>query len=292
MNTAWSDLMIMPDSQESQHASRERAMHGQVGPHHAVPILHRAAFSHGALPDLQQGLSGFSPGRIQALQQVLAGWTQQGATRPGPSQQMHSFWSQSLIGLLLGFIEASGKEQQMRKRQTPLLAQSLDLLLHDGHGLLLQVLQQGKLRFQFLLTLAAAQHPCLLMRSEYHDVQQAWQFLRQMANGRSSVPGLSGALLVCSDVRQRRSSTGFLALSHPLGLSLDDRQAVLHLVPGSIATPLDWGSGLQHMPDIALVVLQPLHLVKCFLNSSPSITDTALAEQSLLVQIPPHQRPT
>src|SRR5712691_1193594 len=115
MNTAWSGLMIMPDSQESQHASRERAMHGHVGPHNAVPILHRAAGSHGALPGMQQGVSGFSPGRIHALQQVLAGWTQQGATLPGPSQQMHSCWSQSLLGLLLGCIEVSGKEQQMRK---------------------------------------------------------------------------------------------------------------------------------------------------------------------------------
>src|SRR5207237_7585858 len=37
---------------------------------------------------------------------------------------------------------------------------------------------------------------------------------------------------------------------------------------------------------------QSLHLAKRFLNSSSSITDTALTAESLLTQIPPDQRPT
>src|SRR2546426_766463 len=45
------------------------------------------------------------------------------------------------------------------------------------------------------------------------------------------------------------------------------------------------------MPDVALVAVQSFHLAQGVLNGSSSITDTALAEKSLLVQIPPHQRP-
>src|SRR5436305_4861621 len=77
MHTAWSDVMIMPDGQERQHASREGAMHGQMGPHDAVPILHSTAGTHRAAPSVQQSLSCFSPSRINALQQCLGAWTQQ-----------------------------------------------------------------------------------------------------------------------------------------------------------------------------------------------------------------------
>ena len=118
------------------------------------------------------------------------------------------------------------------------------------------------------------------------------QFLRQIAYGLRDVLGLSYAFLVFNDVGRRRPSTGFLSLSHSLSLSVDHRQTVLQLVPGPLTAPLDLGSHMQHMPDISLVALQPLQLAERFLNGSPSITDTALAEQSLLVQIPPHQRPT
>src|SRR6266702_3974128 len=140
MQTAWSHVMIMPDGQESQHASRERAMHGQMGPHDAVPILHGEASTHGALPSVQQGLSFFSPCRIKAIQQLLGGWTQQDATLPCPGHQMNGAWSQALTRLLLGLIEVGSKEQQMRKRQPQLLCQRLDVLLQSGQGLLSQLL--------------------------------------------------------------------------------------------------------------------------------------------------------
>ena len=77
--------MIMPDRKPRQHASREGAMHGQMGPDNTMPILHGTTGSHGLLPPVQQSLSLFSPCRIKALQQVLDGWTQQGA-RP------RAFW--------------------------------------------------------------------------------------------------------------------------------------------------------------------------------------------------------
>src|SRR5260370_37593581 len=99
MKPARSHVMIMPDSQQSQHASREGAMHGQMGPHDAVPIFYGTTGSHGALPPMQQGLSRLSPCRIKVIQQVLGGGTQQGATLPCPGQQMNSAWSHLLLGL-------------------------------------------------------------------------------------------------------------------------------------------------------------------------------------------------
>ena len=50
MNAAWSHLMIMRDSQQSQHASRERAMHRQMRPQDTMPILDSATGSHGVFP--------------------------------------------------------------------------------------------------------------------------------------------------------------------------------------------------------------------------------------------------
>src|SRR5260221_538100 len=291
MQTAWSHTMIMPDGQESQHARRERAVHGQMRPHDAVPILHSAAGTYSALPSVQQGLSCFLPGRIKAIQQVLGGWTQQGATLPCPGNQLHGAWSQALTRLLLGLIEVGGKEQQMRKRQTQLLCQGLDLLLHRGHSLLWQFLQQGQQRFQFLLTSCAAQHPCLPSRTQHHDVEQGLQFLPEIAQRLGDILRSCDAVFVFSYVGRRRPSTSFLYLGHPLSLSLDDRQAILQLVQSTITAPLDLRSGMQHMPDIALLAGQSVHLAQGVLNGSSSITDTALADESLLVQIPPHQRP-
>src|SRR5258708_2637847 len=110
MQTAWSDVMIMPDGQERQHASREGAMHGQMGPHDAVPILHSTAGAHSALPSVQQGLSCFSPSRIKALQQFLGAWTQQGAALPCPGKQINGPWTQSLTRLLFLHIDVARTE--------------------------------------------------------------------------------------------------------------------------------------------------------------------------------------
>src|SRR5260370_17003997 len=128
-------------------------------PHDDVPILPSAGGTYSALPSVQQGLSCFLPGRIKAIQQVLGGWTQQGATLPCPGNQLHGAWSQALTRLLLGLIEVGGKEQQMRKRQTQLLCQGLDLLLHRGHTRLWQFLQQAHQRSPFLPPPSPAQPP-------------------------------------------------------------------------------------------------------------------------------------
>ena len=68
MNTAWSDLMIMRDSQQSQQTSRECAMHCQMGPQDTMPILDCATGSHGVLPHMQQSLGLSSPCGVKACQ--------------------------------------------------------------------------------------------------------------------------------------------------------------------------------------------------------------------------------
>src|SRR5947209_6308625 len=224
MNAAWSNVMIMPDSQQSQQARRERAMHRQMRPHDTMPILHGETFSHGLLPHVQQGLGLFVPCRIQAGHQVLAGWTQHGTALPCPGKQAHSRRSQSLDCLLLGSIKIDCKEQQMRKCQTQVLAQRANILLQGRQRLSWQLLQQSQQGLQFLLTIAATHDPCL---PKHDDLQQAPQFLRQIAYGLSHVAGLSDAFLMASDVRLRSSSPCFLPLGYTLSLSLNNWQAVL-----------------------------------------------------------------
>src|SRR6266851_4357492 len=87
-------------------------------------------------------------------------------------------------------------------------------------------------------------------------------------------------------------SISLRAQGHTLSLSLNNRQAVLQLLQRTITPPLDLGCHMQHMPDISLMAVQSLDLAECLLNSSSSITDTALTEESLLTQVPPDQGPT
>src|SRR6266571_2362417 len=289
MNSTWSDVMIMPDSQQSQHARRERAMHRQVRPDDTMPILHSSTGSHGMFPLVQQGLGLFAPGRIQACHQVLDAWTQHRTALPCPGKQAHRLWSQSLVCLLLGCIKICGKQHQMRKCQTQLLAQRPHILLQGRQGLFCQLLQQGQQGLQFLLTICAPHDPGW---PKHNDLQQTPQFLRQIAESLSNVAGLSDALLMGSGVRLRHSSPCFFPLGDALSLSLNNWQAVLQVLHRSITAPLHLGCCMQHMPDIPLMALQSLHLAKRFLNSSSSITDTALTAESLLTQIPPDQRPT
>ena len=199
--------MIMPDRQQSQHARREGAMHGQMGPDNTMPILHGTTGSHGLLPHVQQSLSLFSPCRIQALHQVLDGWTQHGTALPCPRHQAHGLWSHSLACLLLRVIEIGRKAHQVRKCQPQLLAQRLDLLLQGGRRLLGHFLPQNQQGFQFLFTLSAVQDPGL---PKHHDLQQAVQFLREIADGLRHIPDLGDALLVFSDVGQGARPRAFL----------------------------------------------------------------------------------
>src|SRR5260370_6847135 len=114
------------------------------------------------------------------------------------------------------------------------------------------------------------------------------QFLREIAQGLGDILRTFDALVVFHYVGLRRPSTSFLALGHPLSLSLDDCQAVLQLVQGTITAPLDLRSGMQHMPDVTLVAVHSLHVPQCLLYGPSSIHDPRLEHASFLGQIPTH----
>ena len=87
MKTARSNAVIMPNGEQSEHASRKGAMNGQMRPDNAMPIFHGTTGSDGLIPGRQQLGRDGSPSRVNALQQVLAGRTKHGSTQPCPRQQ-------------------------------------------------------------------------------------------------------------------------------------------------------------------------------------------------------------
>src|SRR5581483_202103 len=101
MNTTWSNLMIMPDSQQSQHASRKSAMHSQVRPHNAMPVFDGAARPNGVLPRREQFVRDCLPGRFNTFHQIRDVWAKDAATLPRPAQDMHRSGTQLCARLLL-----------------------------------------------------------------------------------------------------------------------------------------------------------------------------------------------
>src|SRR5437016_5733156 len=125
MKTARSNLVIMPNSEQTEHASREGAMSRQMRPENAMPIFHGTTGANGLIPGSQQARGDCSPSRGNTLQQVLAGGTKHGPTQPGPRQQRNRLHSQDTAGLLLHRIQSSRKQQGLRQSQTNLLRKHL-----------------------------------------------------------------------------------------------------------------------------------------------------------------------
>src|SRR6266700_453841 len=267
-------------------------MYSQMRPHDTMPILYCTAGADSMLPRLEEDLGRLSPCRIKSIQQLIGGKIHHFTTLPCPSDQKHSVRSQPFTGLPQRLIKIGGKEQQMRKCQTNLFSQRLDLFLHERRRPLCQFREQGEPSLHFRLSLFAVQDMCLRMRPEHHHFQQALQFLRQIAQSFSDIRGLCYPFLMPSYVGLWYPSKGFLALGYTLGLSLDDRQTILQLMQNPSTAPLNLRGKRQHVPDIALVLTEPFQLIECFVNGSSSITDTALAEDSLLLQVPPLHYPT
>src|SRR5438067_9419753 len=111
MKTARSNLVIMPNGEQSEHASRKGAMNGQMRPDNAMPIFHGTTGSNGLIPGSQKVGGGCSPSRVNALQQVLARRTKHSSTQPSPRQQSERLRAQGSRGLLLHRIKAPSKQQ-------------------------------------------------------------------------------------------------------------------------------------------------------------------------------------
>src|SRR5256885_4034769 len=98
MKTARSNLVIMPNREQAEHASREGAMNRQMRPDNAMPIFHGTTGANGLIPGCQQARGNGAPSRGKALQQVLAGGTKHGPTQPGPCQQSNRLRAQGMRG--------------------------------------------------------------------------------------------------------------------------------------------------------------------------------------------------
>ena len=134
MKTARSNAVIMPNSEQSEHASRKGAMNGQMRPDNTMPIFNGATGSDRLIPGSQQIGRACSPSRVNAVQQVLAGRTKHGSPQPCPRQQSDRLRAQDVRGLLLHRIKPASKQQGLGQSQADLFREHLDLPLQGSHG--------------------------------------------------------------------------------------------------------------------------------------------------------------
>src|SRR5689334_14747875 len=74
---------MMPDGQQREKARRKGAMDGHMRPDNAVPMFHGAPGAHRSIPGSQKLRGNGLPRRVNALQQMLAGWAMHCPTHPG-----------------------------------------------------------------------------------------------------------------------------------------------------------------------------------------------------------------
>src|SRR5258706_11457268 len=134
MKSTRSNPVIVPNSQQSEHASRKLAMNGQMRPYHAMPIFNRTTGSDGLIPGAEHVGGICSPSQWNALQQFFAGWTKHGSSQPCPRQQSQRLGPQDARSMLLHRIKLPGKQQGLRQSQAELFGEHLDLALQDRYG--------------------------------------------------------------------------------------------------------------------------------------------------------------
>src|SRR5260221_4147672 len=134
MKTARRGRVIMQKREREETPRRECAMNSQMRPDNAMPIFHGTTGAHGLIPGSQKARGACAPSGANTLQQVLAGWTKDGPTQPGPRQQSDRLRSQDSPGLLLYRIQSSRKQQGLRQSQTNLLRKQLNLPLQCRRG--------------------------------------------------------------------------------------------------------------------------------------------------------------
>src|SRR5260221_5682695 len=288
MKTARSDLVIMPNSEQAEHPSREGAMNSQMRPDNALPIFHGTTGTHSLIPGSQRARGDCSPSGANTLQQVLARWTKYGPTQPSPRQQGGRLRSQASAGLLVDRIQSSRKQQGLRQSQTNLLCKQLKLPLHCRRGSWHQLIQQIQHGDDLTVTVFTTEQA---IRQRHDHLQQRVQFLTQIAHCISDIAHLGKAHLLLSQSCFGPPSSSSSHVCQRMGLPLDGEHTRLFCLHSSIQTPLDLIGHMEEMPDISLVLLLPLTLTQGFLDGSASITDRAQTADALLLQIPQQQRP-
>src|SRR5947209_5673511 len=289
MKTARSDLVIMPNSEQAEHPSREFAMNRQMRPDNAMPIFHGTTGANGLIPGSQKARGNCSPSRGNALQQVLACRTKHGPTQPGPRQQSHRLRAQDTAGLLLHRIKASCKQQGLRQSRTNLLGKHLNLPLQCCSGRGYQFIQQIQHGDDLVWPVFTAEQA---LRQGDDHLQQGVQFLTEIAHCISDIAHLSKARFLLSQTGFGTPSSSSYPLGERVGLQLDTEQTSLFCLYSTIQTPLDLSGHMEEMPNIALVLLLPLNLTQGFLDGSTAITNRAQTADTLFLQIPQQHRPT
>src|SRR5260370_23263678 len=89
METARSNLVIPPDSQQSEHASRQLAVNRQMGPDKAVPVFYGAAGTAGFRPSIQEVIGDCPPARCKPLHRLFGSWPNDASTHPRPARLTH-----------------------------------------------------------------------------------------------------------------------------------------------------------------------------------------------------------
>src|SRR5947207_15751004 len=82
--------MVVPDSQDSEHISREAAMGSNEGAQDTVPVLHSTAGSHSLIPSPKQLCHHRLPIGGKISDQFLGPWPYDHSMEPCPATQMAS----------------------------------------------------------------------------------------------------------------------------------------------------------------------------------------------------------
>src|SRR2546421_1749289 len=289
MKTARSNLVIMPNREQAEHASREGAMNRKMRPDNAMQFSQGTTGANGLIQGCKQPRGNGAQSRGKALQQVLAGGPKHGPTQPGQCQQSNRLRAQGMRGLLLHPIQSSCEQQGLRQSQPKLLRQHLNLPLQCCRGRRHQFIQQIQHSEDLVLTLFTAEQA---LRLGDDHLQQGMQFLTEIAQRIRDIAHVSKARFLLGQTSFGTPSSSSSPVCLRVGLELSAEQTSLFCLDGSIQTPLDLSSHMQEMPDISLVLLLPLKLTQGLLDGSPAITDRTHTADALFLQIPQHRRPT
>src|SRR5258708_10906069 len=289
MQTARSNAVIMPNSEPGPHASRKLAQEGQMRPENAMPVFNGTTRPYRMIPGHQQISGDCSRSRINALQQMEAGWSKHRSTQPCPPQQSNRWGVQCAASLFLPSIKQTSKQQSLRQSQADMLRELLDLPLCLRTRQWHQFIQQFQQSFDLLLSLLGRQQS---IRPDHHNFQQALQLLPEIARAIGHIAEASQLCFPFHSGRFSGPSPATGSFGTALFLPLDRRQTGLFRLYGTVKMSLDARSELEEMPDIALVVRFALRLRKCLSNRESTIAHGARTRDALFLQIPQQEGPT
>src|SRR5437588_9064919 len=143
MRTTRRDAMIVPDSQQCQHACRKGAMHSQMGAHNAMPVLHDTTGSNRLVPSFKELTCDGTPGRSQSVQQRFHIRPKDRSALPRPGNDLHRLTAQRLSRLVMPVLKRMGKVQQGWQGQLHLSCEKMQIRLQVRGSLLFELEEQA-----------------------------------------------------------------------------------------------------------------------------------------------------